>query len=288
MLCHKNPKQINKLIDALLDDDIDIYIHVDKKSNIVNEINSLKGIYVLPEELRVNVKWATFSMVQAELNLIYYSFNVGCYDYFWLISGEDYPIVSTKKILRKLVSNPKMNYINLVNSKNFVLQKRNNYDKRNDIYYPDWILNRGYIFRIIRRIWVEITGGYNYTFRFFKRRDSIEYSFYYGSQWWCLSRYFIEYTINYLNRNPSYIDIYHNSSCPDESFFQTILMNSRFRYYRSDYLHYIDWSQNMNSPKALTVLDIDNIYNSKKLMARKIDANYNADLIYELDLRRVD
>ena len=31
MLCHKKPKQINKLIDALLDDDIDIYIHVDKK-----------------------------------------------------------------------------------------------------------------------------------------------------------------------------------------------------------------------------------------------------------------
>ncbi|WP_279155155.1 hypothetical protein [Thomasclavelia cocleata] len=38
ILCHKNPMQINYLIDMLDDKDVDFYLHVDKKSNIINEI----------------------------------------------------------------------------------------------------------------------------------------------------------------------------------------------------------------------------------------------------------
>lgn len=30
--CHKNPKQINLLLDALNDPSLDIYIHIDKKA----------------------------------------------------------------------------------------------------------------------------------------------------------------------------------------------------------------------------------------------------------------
>lgn len=43
---HKNYEQINRLIDFLYDDEINIYIHVDKKSNIKNNISSNKNVYI--------------------------------------------------------------------------------------------------------------------------------------------------------------------------------------------------------------------------------------------------
>ena len=32
--CHKKPEQVNLLLNALDDPDLDIYIHIDKKSNM--------------------------------------------------------------------------------------------------------------------------------------------------------------------------------------------------------------------------------------------------------------
>ncbi len=47
ILCHKNPVQINYLIDTLDDKDVDFYLHIDKKSNIINEIKKKDNIYFL-------------------------------------------------------------------------------------------------------------------------------------------------------------------------------------------------------------------------------------------------
>lgn len=38
ILCHKNPKQINLLLDKLNHQDIDCYIHIDKKADFANKI----------------------------------------------------------------------------------------------------------------------------------------------------------------------------------------------------------------------------------------------------------
>lgn len=71
--CHKNPSQVNTLINMLNHDNIDFYIHVDKKSRIKEDLCSGSNVFVLPDEFRVDVKWATFSQVQATLNLMRYA-----------------------------------------------------------------------------------------------------------------------------------------------------------------------------------------------------------------------
>ena len=71
--CHKNPKQINLLLDALNDPSLDIYIHIDKKSNIGSEIKTGERIHILPDKYRVDVGWAVFSQVEATLNLMRYA-----------------------------------------------------------------------------------------------------------------------------------------------------------------------------------------------------------------------
>ena len=38
ILCHKNPKQINLLLDKLNHQDIDCYLHIDKKADFTDKI----------------------------------------------------------------------------------------------------------------------------------------------------------------------------------------------------------------------------------------------------------
>ena len=191
--CHKNAEQVNMLISALDHDCIDVYVHVDRKSNIVNDINSSNKIFILPEEKRISVEWAKFSQVEASLNLLLYALSHDSYDYYWLISGQDFPLVSADRIVDFFSLNPDCNFVDITTSLNSGLGKSNNLDKRNAIYYPEWILNKGIVFRIIKRAWVELTGGYNRTFKLFRRNNTLDYPFFFGSQWWCICGKFAHY-----------------------------------------------------------------------------------------------
>ena len=118
--CHKNPEQVNMLLDALQHPDVDIYVHVDKKSDVGSQLKTSPQIHILPDEFRVDVQWATFSQVQATLNLLRYASYHGEYEHYWLCSGQDYPIKPIDEIVRFLHSKPDMNFIQIWDSKNSI------------------------------------------------------------------------------------------------------------------------------------------------------------------------
>ncbi|MBQ0058909.1 MAG: hypothetical protein KBS83_02950 [Lachnospiraceae bacterium] len=280
VLCHKNPNQINQLIQALSHPDVDIFIHLDKKCGDMEGISKDSGhVYMLPDEKRVDARWATYSLVEASLNLLEAALAQDHYDFFWLISGQDYPLRKAEEILRYLEEHPEDNFVNLYPSKNSGAGKSNNYDKRNDILFSDWLVQRGLLNRIICRAWVELTGGYNHTFSVFKRKNPHNVKYYFGSEWWCINHKAAAYMAKYVAENPWYAAFYKKTSCSDESFFQTLLMNSPYVSTRKEYLHYIDWSEGNNSPKTLTCADLDAMFESGKLMARKIDTDVDRDII---------
>lgn len=62
--CHKNPKQINLLLERLNHPDID------KKADFADKIIHRGNVFVLPDEQRVSVEWAQISQVTATLNLL--------------------------------------------------------------------------------------------------------------------------------------------------------------------------------------------------------------------------
>ena len=71
MQCHKNPEQINLLLKALKHPQVDVYVHVDSKSESIREdIGEGDGVYLLPMKDCVDVPWAQFSQVQATMNLL--------------------------------------------------------------------------------------------------------------------------------------------------------------------------------------------------------------------------
>lgn len=86
--------------------------------------------------------------------------------------------------------------------------------------------------------------------------------FFFGSSWICLSDKMEDWIESYLRCHPEYIRFYQNVNCPDESFFQTLEMNSPYKEKREDYFHYVDWSEGGSSPKTLTIDDYGKLQTS--------------------------
>lgn len=81
LLCHKNAEQINLFLDTLKHPDIEFFIHMDKKANIIDQIEQRPDIHILPDCLRVDVRWGEFSQTQATLNLFSAASELGEFDY---------------------------------------------------------------------------------------------------------------------------------------------------------------------------------------------------------------
>ena len=170
-----------------------------------------------------DIQWGDISMVQATLNLISFALSKNfSFDYFWLCSGQDFPIKSVKNIINFLEKKTD-NFINLFNSKNSS-NKYSNYDKRNSLYYPAWTMGNSLCKRIFKRIYIEITGGYNKTC-FLNRKNNTKLNFYFGSQWWCLNNKTIKWMMTYYKEHTEYYEFYRNCVVPDESFFHTLVLN---------------------------------------------------------------
>jgi len=278
LLCHKNPTQINMFIDLMQNDSFDLFIHVDKKSDIVDQIKKSNNVYFLPDNKRIDVGWASISQIKATHNLILFAKKKCEYDYYWLCSGQDLPLKNCQQILDFFISNNNKNFINLIPSKHNGLNKENNYDKRNAIYYYDFFMGREKWKSVIRRLYVALTGGYLYTFPWFKRKYK-NFRFYFGSQWWCINKETMNWIIEYEKNNPDYFVYYSHCSTPDESYYHTLVMNSPFALNRNDYLHYIIWNNGASSPQVFTINDKNILEKTNLLMARKFDMNVDAEII---------
>ena len=85
MLLHKDVKLANRLL-KLYPKTFDIYIHIDKKSDIEQkDIVRLSNVVWIGKE--IEVKWQSYEMVEAELRLLQEAHKQS-YDYYHLISGQ--------------------------------------------------------------------------------------------------------------------------------------------------------------------------------------------------------
>lgn len=75
-----------------------------------------------------------------------------------------------------------------------------------------------------------------------------------------------------------------NTTCAEEVYFQTLIMNSPFRetVVKDVAFRYVDWKSNPR-PKYLDINDYRKIVSSKSLFCRKVDSLRSASLINELE-----
>ena len=237
-------------------------------------------MFILDESKCLDIKWGQNQMIHATTNLLKEAFYSNIqYDYFWFMSGQDFPIKSIDYIKKYLEKHRGANYIDVMD-RNYKIYKR--FKKRNDLKYPTCFANQTITMTILKHLYILITGG-PYKTLFFKRKNitGLEYNF--GSSWWTLTHSSVEGMLDYLERHEEVLDFFDNSICPDESLFQSLFMKTPYTNTRENIKVYLDWTGENRHPKTLTINDYDTLMNSDFLIARKFDEKIDGEIINKLE-----
>lgn len=269
--CHKNADQINVLTERLSSCGDDVYIHVDKKSTL-DRTKLVVGDHVklLTKEESITVGWAEFSQCEATLALIRLALSSGIeYDYIWLLSGQDFPIKSMAEIRNVLSQDLSVPYIDVIPREKV---ERLAFDKRNDLAHPMCLIGKKPYQRVLRRVWYLLSGGKRKTWFLFQKARPVE-QLHYGSSWWCLPCDCVKQMMVFLELTDGYNRYFSSSLCSDESFFQTLFMQTDYAGRQVGNRTYIDWSKGESSPKTFTKEDYPTLSNlpQRYLLARKVD-----------------
>ena len=224
---YTNFDHLKRLVSALNDDNVAFFIHIDKKSTMPNTLHEFDNVVFIKRE---DVWWGGWSFQDAIIRLIRDAFSNG-FDYYVLLSGNDYPIRPNSFLYNKLSTGDEFISMN----KGFDLEKP---EDRLKYYYFDCFDRRN--FRSVKTVFFYLMEK---TSRLFFQKKSYPFQqIYYGPSWWALSHDCLKFVLDQIDNNKDYIRFYKTCWAPDESFFQTIIGNSSFFNKCKTNLTYVDWS----------------------------------------------
>lgn len=259
MLCHIYPSVINQLVGKLSAfSQADVYIHVDlNHPEIREQIKQRENMVVLPEKDSFRLQWGSAAIVKATLQLIRKVRKSGkAYDYIWLISGQDYPILPAEEIEKRLSERPGMNYVDIIAPGD---RKYSWMKKRCEAAYPAWINGEDAPIKALKGLYKLVTGGRGHTFKIFTRKNPFDFDFAFGGQWWTLTSKAAFDILQYSDSHPEVLAYYERCLIPDESFFQTLFMRGPYREAHSGSLTYSYWGKDPRHPKTLAAEDFGKI-----------------------------
>ncbi len=287
VLAHNNPDHFGRLVKAIATPESSVFVHIDSKAQLrrFTEAVSADGDVEFISK-RVAVWWGSFSIVQATLNLVKAASRRG-FDYYILLSGSDYPLKSPNEISEHLARNSSKEFINLVSMPNEKVSKSlsrlSTYHISAGSFHrfriPAFVSNN--LVRAINSL--NIQRSYKDVFG-----DIMPFA---GSQWWTLSRSAVDLIGEFVRKNPRLVRFYANTKIPDESFFHTIIGNSRSRSEMVRSLTFTDWSR--DEPPYPAIIDskhiqffkqqgdlhADDIYGKGRLLFARKFPNDSADLV---------
>lgn len=262
MAVHKGYEQVVLLCEELSFGDV--FIHVDLQADALYEQlkNRYKGsenVHLLTD--RVNIVWSGFSQVEATLRLMRaVRLTEKHYDYIHFISGQDILLLKQESLDRLLHSN----------------DLDTEYVEAEDIGSFFWRLRCFSFFRENPKNRTPLYRLFDILFRLpqlvFVRRNNFKgYSLYKGSSWFSITQNFLEYALK-EGDTADYKKRFTYTACPDEHFFQVLVMNSRFKeHVKLSNLRYVRFRGLNTSPDVLTSQDRDLFMNGQYVFARKFE-----------------
>ena len=269
ILCHKYNNILQTCVDLLKEnnDEVKIYVHVDKKSNI-NDFLKLKEKVIFIEK-RKEVYWGHISQIEATLALLKETQKEN-FDYIFFISGDDLPLKNNQEIKEFLIQNKGKEFIDVQECEERIFNQR----LKRISNLSDIKRNKNYFEKVKTKIIRKIDKILRNENKYLDKLPKI----YYGSQWFGITSEFRDYIFEYLEKNKEYMKAFEYSKCGDELFFQSIIMDSQFKnnIYKSN-LRYIDWFTGPDFPKILCEKDYKKILQTDCLFGRKFNDKLDLD-----------
>lgn len=230
IMTHENPHLLKRAIRVLSagDDECGFFIHLDKKTPF-GSFSSVTGPNVKFLQ-RIPVYWGEFSQVQGTLSLIRDAIHSRQgFEYLIFLQGNCFPLRTGGYIRRYLESNRGIECTNLLK----VPAPGSPMSRINTIRYPRSKPVRRFTFRLLAKLG-------------FARRNHQDHlrglEPYSGEATWAFTREACQYILTFDEANPHVAQYFRTTFAPDETFFHTILGNSRFRDRIRRDLVYVDWS----------------------------------------------
>ena len=289
ILAHKNIHQLIRLVERINSEDSLTYIHIDRKAKHF-PINDLKKQIHRYDNVcmtrRYGVNWGYAHIPVYRIIQYIHSRKVD-FDYAILLSGQDYPLKSQRtiiSILQKHYPHELLEYHPLPCDDLGVEECASRIEK-----WHFSVFNRVFTFPPSSpniRWWKKIGIFAMSMLLNEKRKLPDNYEPHIGSAWWCLTRDAISYLSKFLasRQGKRFINFFYYTHIPDESFFQTLLLNSPIRdRIHADNLRYIRFKTGSSHPDILTKNDYYDLVSSDKLFARKFDTAVDEEVLDMLD-----
>jgi len=282
IMAHKNQDQLIRLIKQLDDKDNDIFLHIDKKSIDQFNIIALKkcctysNIYILQP---ITVFWGSSTEVACELALLREASSKKCYDYYHLISGQDFPLKSQKVIHDFFKENAGKEFVNFSgkNVTGFGIEIRDRVDYKWHTNLYDLFKSNLYR-KIVMRLDVYMVK--------LKKKLCLKKShkkYFHGANWFDITH---DLAIDVVNNEDKILNRYKDGFCVDEVFLQTFIIDHGYldRVYDSNNAEIsksikreIDW--NRGNPYTWRYSDLNYLKSCSSFFVRKIDEDLDSRLI---------
>jgi hypothetical protein len=258
--------QVARLVRRLDGDGTTLLVHVDSKTDdgdYAALVDSLTDVTSVGWLARHPCHWGGFGHVRATLKGIHeLERRAVPFDYLILLTGQDYPIKPVSEIA---------GFLEAAEGRSFMAHSA----LPSDSWSPRGGLNR------VEHWHLRLYG--HHVRAPFKRRFPTGLSPYGGGAYWCLSRECVDYVREFIRTRPEVVSFFEHVDIPDESFFQTILLNSELHdTIVNDTLRYIDWTRGRR-PAILESADFEALRASPKLFARKFDMTRHPEVLDLID-----
>ncbi|MEJ7779628.1 MAG: beta-1,6-N-acetylglucosaminyltransferase [Daejeonella sp.] len=273
IMAHKNPEQLERLILALKHSMFDLYIHLDKKTDIksFDYLAGHENVFFIQNRIECN--WGGYSFVKAILSSVTEILESGkTYQFINLMSGQDYPLKTVDEIYSYLCDHLNMSFIAY---------------ERVDHSWWDHAVTR---YKFYHFTDFKLMGRYilqKFANKFMPHRKFPLDLTLYGSTnsaWWILSADAAQYLVDFIKDNAKLKRFMRFTWGADEFLITTIIMNSPFKdKVVNDNLRHIDWSRGDAHPKIFAKQDLKDLVETNKYFARKFDINVDKDILDLID-----
>ena len=301
---HTNSDQLIRLVRAIKTGrpESQVVIHHDYSSSNLSStaFKQMSSVHILEDY--VPVVWGEFSQVEMELYCINWLMTHSVeFDWLIFLSGQDYPIQPLSQIEQFLEKTEYDGFMEYFLAKHppeepteYGLRwlKNTGRDRFFYRYYklPSPSIVKSVLFRLSYFIhsWQSLIrlvidrNGLQIGIRSFSTPFTPKFQCYAGSNWHTLSSRCIQYIYDFVQRNPAFVKYYQNTINPDESFFQTIVLNEPKLKIINDNKRYISWTDQC-TPAILGCADFENMIRSNNHFARKFDVKVDAQVLDLLD-----
>lgn len=268
ILAHKNPQQLERLLNALDHPHFTFYIHVDQKTDeeAFHFLSKRKNVLFIKK--RASVYWAGYGTIQATVNGFQEIVPKG-YDYINVISAQDFPIKSAAFIYDYIYRRQGKQFITCESIEDEWTEAA---PRVKEYHFINWqIPGKFRLGKLLTKLLPQ-------------RKFPLPYKIVGRANWFTLTNDAADYILQFLQKNPEVSRYFKYCWGADEFIFATIIYNSHFQPNIENNLVYVDWTgQTKGHPRILETADFEKLKTSHKLFARKFDLQLHPQIFEQLE-----